>query len=236
MSTYLLVNILAVSIPLLLSFDRKVHYYKRWKYLFPAIGIILAVFIIWDIIFTAKGIWGFNPLHLSSFKIINLPPGEWLFFITVPYSSVFLYDVFKAYLKKSPLENISRAISMFLIGFLLILGLLSWDKAYTFLTFILLSLTILIVHFGLKVKFMGWFYFAYLITLIPFLIVNGILTGTGIEQEIVWYNNDENLGIRLLTIPVEDIFYGMLLILGNIGLYEYFQSRDYRKNSKPESQ
>jgi lycopene cyclase domain-containing protein len=231
MSTYILVNLLAVSIPFVLSFDKKVHYYKRWKYLFPSIGILLFIFIVWDIIFTARGIWGFNPIHLSNFNIINLPPGEWLFFITVPYSSVFIYDVFKAYLKKSPLENISKAISMFLIGFLFILAMLSWDKAYTFLTFLLLSLTILYLHFGLKVKFMGWFYFAYLITMIPFLIVNGVLTGTGIEEEIVWYNNEENLGIRMLTIPVEDVFYGMLLLLGNVWLYEYFQSRAKRKKA-----
>ena len=61
---------------------------------------------------------------------------------------------------------------------------------------------------------------SYLIMLIPFFIVNGILTGTGIENEVVWYNNNENLGIRLLTIPVEDFFYGMFLIGMNIMLYE----------------
>lgn len=225
MSTYLLINILAVSAPFALSFDKKVHFYKRWKYLFPAIGITLAFFIIWDIIFTGMGVWGFNPLHLSGITIINLPLGEWLFFITVPYSSVFLYDVFKAYLKKSPFEGASKAISLFLIGFLFLLALLSYDKIYTFITFFSLSLFILLLQFGFKVKYLGWFYFSYLIVLIPFLIVNGILTGSFIEQEVVWYNNNENLGIRLFTIPVEDIFYGMLLILMNVSFYEWFQNR-----------
>lgn len=225
MSTYLLINLLAVSAPFALSFDKKVHFYKRWKYLFPAIGITLAFFIVWDIIFTGMGVWGFNPLHLSGITIINLPLGEWLFFITVPYSSVFLYDVFKAYLKKSPFEGISKAISLFLFGFLFILALLSYDKVYTFITFFSLSMFILFLQFGFKVKYLGWFYFSYLIVLIPFLIVNGILTGSMIEQEVVWYNNNENLGIRLFTIPVEDVFYGMLLILMNVSIYEWFQNR-----------
>jgi lycopene cyclase domain-containing protein len=61
--------------------------------------------------------------------------------------------------------------------------------------------------------------------LIPFFIVNGILTGSFIENEVVWYNNSENLGIRLFTIPIEDTIYALSLILTNLALTEYFQSK-----------
>lgn len=225
MATYLLLNLVAISIPLILSFDKKVHYYKRWKYLFPAIGISLIIFIIWDIIFTYKGVWGFNPIHLSGIEIINLPLGEWLFFITVPYSCVFLYDVFKAYLKKDPFRYISRPLSFFLMGFLLVFSLLHYDKIYTFTTFLFLAFLIAFLELVFRVKFMGWFYFAFMIVLIPFLIMNGILTGSFIEEEIVWYNNAENLSFRVFTIPIEDFFYGMLLILVNVSIYEFLQNR-----------
>lgn len=225
MSTYLLINLVSVSIPLVLSFDRKVHFYRRWKYLFPAIGISLTVFVVWDVIFTHAGVWGFNPLHLSGIKIINLPLEEWLFFITVPYSSLFIYDVFKAYISRDPFARISRSVSFFLMGFLLVFSLLNYDKLYTFITFLFLFFYIFSLEIVLRVKYMGWFYFSYLFVLIPFLIVNGLLTGGYIEQEVVWYNNQENLGFRIFTIPVEDIFYGMLLILMNASLYEYFQRR-----------
>jgi lycopene cyclase domain-containing protein len=57
------------------------------------------------------------------------------------------------------------------------------------------------------------------------------LTGTGIEEPIIWYNNDENLGIRIGTIPIEDIFYGMLLVLLNISLFEFFQKKSVKTNS-----
>jgi len=60
--------------------------------------------------------------------------------------------------------------------------------------------------------------------LIPFFIVNGILTGTGIEGNIVWYNDEQNLGIRLLTIPIEDSAYAFSLILMNLLIYYKFRS------------
>jgi lycopene cyclase domain-containing protein len=58
--------------------------------------------------------------------------------------------------------------------------------------------------------------------MLPFLMVNGVLTGSLIDAPIVWYNDAENLGIRIFTIPVEDVFYGMGLVLLNILLTETF--------------
>ena len=58
--------------------------------------------------------------------------------------------------------------------------------------------------------------------LIPFLIVNGFLTSI----PVVLYNNAENLGIRIYTIPFEDMFYGMLLILMTIVVYENLKQKE----------
>jgi lycopene cyclase domain-containing protein len=52
---------------------------------------------------------------------------------------------------------------------------------------------------------------SYLVILIPFIIINGVLTGSIIGEPIVWYNNAENLGIRFFTIPVEDFLYYFLM-------------------------
>ncbi|MEY3102927.1 MAG: hypothetical protein RL558_1204 [Bacteroidota bacterium] len=44
-------------------------------------------------------------------------------------------------------------------------------------------------------------------------MVNGILTGAFLAEPIVWYNDAENLELRIGTIPVEDALYGMLMML-----------------------
>jgi lycopene cyclase domain-containing protein len=102
---------------------------------------------------------------------------------------------------------------------LFITGLISYQKYYTSWALTLCSLFIATLYIFKKCfKYFdaGFFLTAYAIILIPFLLVNGFLTAL----PVVEYNNAENLGIRIYTIPVEDVFYGMLLVLMNVVLFE----------------
>jgi lycopene cyclase domain-containing protein len=72
---------------------------------------------------------------------------------------------------------------------------------------------------------LGRFIFAYLIHLIPLMICNGILTGGLTEEPVVIYNNAENLGIRIWTVPIEDLIYSMILLLMNISFFEWLRSK-----------
>ena len=103
-------------------------------------------------------------------------------------------------------------------------GLLT-GKWYTTSTFFFLGLGILFLQFIVRSQWLPRFYESWFITLIPFFMKNGILTGSIIDEQVVWYNDKQNLGFRLGTIPFEDVFYGMLLILCTIYFYERFESK-----------
>ena len=86
---YLFVNLGALIIPFIYSFHPKLLFYKKWKSYFLSNLITIIPFIIWDIAFTEKGIWGFNPNYLTGLYIWNLPIEEILFFLCIPYACVY---------------------------------------------------------------------------------------------------------------------------------------------------
>jgi lycopene cyclase domain-containing protein len=105
----------------------------------------------------------------------------------------------------------------------LIAGIFFIDKAYTAATFIGLSFYIAFLSLKVRARYLGYFYTAFGFILIPFFIVNGILTGMFIDEAVVWYNDEANLRLRLGTIPVEDLFYAMFLMLMNVSLFEWMR-------------
>jgi lycopene cyclase domain-containing protein len=228
MSLYLSLLLISVIFPLALSFDRKVGFYKYWKTLIPSIIIVGSIYITADIFFVKAGIWGFNPAYHSKIVFLGLPLEEWLFFVLIPYACVFIHYVFISYFPGLILSNnFIRIFSAILIVIILTITIINYNKTYTLFNFSLLIISILIALFD-RHRLLNRYYISFLIILIPFFIVNSILTGTFISGEVVWYKNSEILGIRLLTVPIEDTGYAFSLILLNLQIMNWFQ-----KENKP---
>lgn len=219
--TYLLINFLTVLFPVALSFDKRVAFYKSWKFIWPGMALTGLVFLCWDVLFTVKGVWSFNSEYITGITFFELPLEEILFFLTVPFSCIFIYACLNYYVKWELSHRLTRIISNLLLILSLFILIFNYDKLYTAVTFGLLSALIIYVQFGVKATWLSRFYMAYIVSLIPFYIVNGILTAI----PVVLYNDTENLGIRIGTIPFEDHFYSMALLLMNIGFFEYFKNR-----------
>jgi len=64
-----------------------------------------------------------------------------------------------------------------------------------------------------------------LVCLLPFLIVNGLLTGSATTLPVVWYNPAEFSGWRIITIPVEDLFYNFDLLVGFVAFFNLGNKR-----------
>lgn len=218
MSLYTIILLASISVPFLLSFDKKLQFYKQWKYLLPSIIAIALFYIVGDIYFTKIGVWGFNRDYLSSIFLFKLPIEEWLFFIAIPYASIFLHDVLHVYFPSFKLaSNISRRLSLFLFVIALIVLLLNLGKAYTVYIMLVFIIVIAFSYFD-KTETISRFYCTFLVILIPFVLVNGALTGAFTANPVVWYDHTENLNLRFITIPVEDFVYGFTMLLAAIML------------------
>jgi len=225
LSTYFQVLLFAGIVPLIAGFHPRLAFYRSWKYAFPAILVTALLFLAWDAEYTRIGVWGFSAPHLQGIYLFRLPLEECLFFIVIPYCSIFTYEVLNGFSTAKWFSRHASKISILIALFTLLPAIFFFPRLYTAVNFLLATLLVILFSFILHVSWLGKFYRAYLVLLVPFFLVNGVLTGTGIHGAVVWYNNAENMGIRILTIPVEDLIYGFNLILINVSLYEYFKKK-----------
>ena len=226
---YIIINLAVIAGPLILSFDKKVSFYKNWKYLFPAIFFMMALFIPWDIFFTEIGVWGFNTDYISGVNLFNLPLGEILFFITIPYACVFIYECLNHYLPNRFLIRKPIYITYTLIIFCLIIYALYSDKFYPAFTSLIALFVLCIQLFGIKkYAYLGLFYRAFIVSMIPMLIIDGILTA----KPIVIYNAIERTQFRIGSIPWEDFLYQFIMLYMVIGFYEFLKNRAKKKAVK----
>ena len=217
--TYLLIMLFSLAGPLALSFDGRVNFYKKWKFALQA-GIIVAIpFVVWDSLFTKHSFWGFNSERILGVKFFDLPIEEISFFIVIPFCCVFIAELLSFFNYQLPGKFWDKLSLLIGIG-LFCIGIRFFDQWYTLLSFGLGGLSIIVLFF---MKAINWnrFWLLYLIHLIPFLVVNGFLT----YYPVVWYNNAENLGIRIGTIPIEDTSYSLIALLWNVYLYELFKRK-----------
>lgn len=231
MPVYLLLDIGSILIPLIFSFHPRLRFDKQWSSYLPAILLSMFLYIIWDVWFTAEGVWGFNPDYLVGIDILNLPIEEWLFFICIPYACLFTHHCISvlAYKKVVP-SQITAVIAWVLIVSWIIVAIVFNDRLYTVVNFLWAIPLVLFVVIK-KRHILQRFFVTYLLIGLPFIIVNGILTGALNPEPIVWYDNSENLGIRFFM-PIEDYTYAFTMLLFPLAIadslrhHRVFDSKD----------
>ncbi|SFC05866.1 lycopene cyclase domain-containing protein [Flexibacter flexilis DSM 6793] len=231
---YMFLHLFTVSYPLAQSFERRITYYQKWRFLWPAIVLTGAFFIAWDVYFAHLGVWSFNDRYLLGYRLLGLPVEEWLFFVTVPFACTFIYEVLNYFIPKDILKPYVTPVNWVVGVGLLVLAVVFREKFYTSVKFGLTGAFMLGHWWAFRDRYLGRFYLAYLVSLLPFLLVNGVLT----YLPVVSYNNSENLGIRIsdltgvafFNIPIEDVVYNLLLLMMIFTIYEMMKARQTAKS------
>lgn len=219
---YLLIDLLAIAGPIALSFDKRVAFYKQWKYVLTASLIIAIPFLLQDAIFTTQGFWGFNPEYLTGIYIGNLPLEEILFFFVVPFSCYFIYACIKYYLRHLSLKWLNRLVQ---IGIALYVILIYAPIPKGWYTITILPTSIIVLYIWIRSAEKTHAGLAFLISMLPFFLMNGALTGLFTDEPVVWYNESEKQPGRIFTIPYEDVLYAFTLIISVFLLADKLQGR-----------
>jgi lycopene cyclase domain-containing protein len=215
MDTYLIINAAIIVIPLLLLFERKVKYYKKLPYVLGSIIPVGIPYILWDIAATRRGDWAFNTDYVTGTSAFGLPIEEILFFITVPFSCIFIYESLSVYLENR-IFKLPRTLFIILGLIFVTAGFFFGNQSYTSIVSLFTGAFLIISSvfgFGILRSSRYWIYVA--ITFIPFFIVNYLLT----SLPVVTYNPAAISGIRITTIPAEDFLYSFSLLSFYIMIY-----------------
>ena len=210
--------------PLLLSFDKKVAFYKNIKFFILGLLFTATFFLVWDEAFTINKIWGFNPRYLWGIYLGHLPLEEVLFFFIVPYNCVFIHQVLKVYFPDVKLKNWGTRFFVLLGISSLVLTVFYFKNWYTFTT-CLITFCCCVYALAMKPSWLGNFAFTYCVCLLPFFIVNGALTGAFTTEPIVWYSEKHIIGWRMTTIPFEDLYYNFSMLFPIIAFFENRKSK-----------
>ncbi|GAA4172285.1 lycopene cyclase domain-containing protein [Sphingobacterium ginsenosidimutans] len=229
--TYSLILFFTVVICFVASFDKRLRFDREFVPFLKASVIVALFFIAWDVWFTSRGVWWFNTKYTLGIVLAGLPLEEWLFFIFIPFSCVFTYfclDKFFRWQHLSAFNNIIVFVSIIVCA---VVALRYADRIYTLVTAVVTILTLLVFHFVMRVQWISQASLVFTVLMLGFLPVNGILTGTGLESPIVNYNPADFMGIRVLTIPIEDAVYGYTQFLWVLYFFKKFQTRAHDSNS-----
>ena len=231
MNTYVVITLAIIAGPFLLSFDKRVGFHRHWLQLGISMVPVSAAYLLWDVLVTEQGHWSFNPAYAGSWKLFGLPLGEWLFFLVVPYACIFILEVVRAYFPNRTYSDSGRVrtYAIVCVVLLLVTGYLFRGQSYTLLallaTSVWLTLTLIAQPGLLGDSHNLWFF---LLSIIAFLVVNGILTGL----PIVLYTPEAIWGVRIASIPLEDLFYNISMLGLYLLSYETVGNLLHRKGTR----
>ncbi|MCX7881876.1 MAG: lycopene cyclase domain-containing protein [Brevinematales bacterium] len=218
--TYTLIALGIFFGPFLLSFHPLVFFIQYLPAVVISVLVVGGLYIVWDSLAVRWGHWRFNPTYVGEVRWLGLPPGEWLFFLVVPYACLFVYEVSRVlFVVTSVHPSFWWIQGILALGF----GVLAWvwrRQGYTSLALGSVGLFWFLSVFlapGIVSSSTFWFFIGF--SMFAFVIVDGLY----VNLPTIFYNEKAIWGIKIFNIPLEDFLYNFSLL--GLVLLVYLQFR-----------
>jgi lycopene cyclase domain-containing protein len=97
---------LAITLPLEVVLGARV--YRQPRRALAAIAAVLAIFVGWDLIATARGHWWFSDHYTLGVGLAGLPIEELAFFVVIPLCALLTYEVLGRDVHRRRLRRLRR--------------------------------------------------------------------------------------------------------------------------------
>ncbi|QJR20753.1 lycopene cyclase [Brevinematales bacterium NS] len=218
--TYTLISLGIFAGPFLLSFHPLAFFIQYLPAVFASVVIVGGLYIVWDMLAVKWGHWRFNNEYVGEVRWFGLPPGEWLFFVVVPYACLFVYEVSRVLFPVT--EDIpSLWWIQLVLGFLFMVLAWVWRKqGYTLLAMGSVAFFWFLSAFfspGIITSSTFWIFMGF--SMVAFVIFDGLY----VNLPTIFYNDTAIWGMKILRIPLEDFLYNFSLL--GLALVVYLQFR-----------
>jgi carotenoid phi-ring synthase / carotenoid chi-ring synthase len=218
---YLIFDLVVGLPPLVLATLRRARFREHIGAALRACVLGALPFVAWDVLVTGRH-WWFDPRYTLGAGLLGLPVEELLFFIAVPFACLFTWErVFDGATERpiaasrgphiASVAMLMPAALMALLGLeYTALALASW-AGVAILDHALGTNLLRSRRYG---SFLG------LVCLLT-IVFNGYLTA----RPVVHYDPAYQLGVRVLTIPIEDFLFGFSLVTTVVVLHAWRAGR-----------
>lgn len=205
---YLLFNIIVISGPVIFGSMKRFYFLDKAKSALISLSIPLIPFLVWDAAVTGRH-WFFSSEYTLGFRILNLPPEEILFFVSVPYACLFTWEMINRFTKDKEVDNLNVLYLLPIPLFAAAVYFFTINKEYTALVMVSSGIMFLVDKYLKTELFLHKNFYYYLLLVAVFTILfNGYLTW----RPVVTYDPIYQLDFRIWTVPVEDFLFGFSLL------------------------
>lgn len=225
--SYLLLTFSAFALFILVRIFLKIQLAKLWRGIFFGLAVMLFILIPWEVWFSYRQIWGWSESKLFGVFVATVPMEEVLWFVAMALLFVAIYE----WLGKRPADVIKqgypkRLTAVLSFGFFLC-AIVFAGHIYTFAV-ASFAAVFLVWHLLIaRADYIARFYLAFVIYLLPLLVLDIMRTGSFSDEPTIWYKSSDVMGLYLFKVPLENIAMYFFLMLVFITAYESLKVRSY---------
>ncbi len=218
---FLILALAPLLLPLIFQIDKQIFKDGFLKASFGASLVATILFSAINVVLYLLGLVSYDTKNTLSISFKEIPLEQYLLHFSLSFAAISVYQYLTLRFPKNDLQKYSLAFSNLLLGLCVAFLFFGYTKWYTMLTFATLLLTLLLIEYVGKLRFMYRAYRAFAGMLLPLLIVYAILAWNG----IVMVAENGVSGLHIAKVPVETIFMFLSALLVSIYMFEFFKSK-----------